>query len=330
MPTAPPPKPVNLGGHCAAAASSTSPSNWAALRLAPNQAWSRTRGKGQLVAIVDSGADGSLPQLAGHIAIGADVVSGSGRGNTDCLGSGTGMAGIVVAQAAGGSTMSGVAPDATVLPVRVVTTTPTATPANEAAAIQVAVSAGAGVIALGSYVNVNDPAVAKAIAAAVGRDIVVVLAAGTSGSTNPALAGAKAATLRVGGVGVDGSLAAAYQVGTVNVVAPGMNVSTLGITGTGTVPANGTQFSVAFVAAEVALVRAALPGLSAVQVVHRVEVTADRMSSGAVPDSHYGFGMINPAESVTRALPEERQSISPPTERFGTSVVAAGATGSPR
>lgn len=321
------PKPPVLGGDCAAAASSASSSNWASLRLAPDQAWSRSRGKGQLVAIVDSGADGSLPQLARHIALGADLVSGSGRGNTDCLGTGTSMASLVVAQSAQGSDVSGLAPDATVLPSRIVTTSPKARPADEAAGIQVAVAAGAGVIALGSYVDLTDPDVAKAIAAAIQKDAVVVAAA--PGGSAPAYptGTAGSAMLRVGGVGVDGQLAATYRSGAVDVVAPGLNVMTLGVTGTGVLASNGTQYAVAYAAAEAALVRAAYPGLDAVQVGHRIEVTSDKMSR-STRDSRYGYGMIDPATSVTRVLPEERNPVGhADDQRLSASTVpAAGRT----
>jgi len=323
------PTPTNLGGKCASAASSSSSSDWASLRLAPDQAWSHSRGKGQLVAVVDSGVDGSLPQLGGHVALGSDLVSGSGRGNTDCLGTGTSMASLVVAQKSNGSSVSGLAPDATVLPVRIVTTKPKARAVDEAAGIQVAVSAGATVIALGSYVDVTDPTVAKAIAAAVDKNVLVVMAApdrsapaypaGTDGS----------AVLRVGGVGVDGKLADSYRSGAVDVVAPGVDVATLGVTGTGVVARDGTSYAVAYAAAEAALVRASHPGLTASQAGHRMEATADAMSQSASA-KQYGHGMIDPAASVTRVLPEEQHSVSPASDEQlgGDPLPPAGRTAS--
>ncbi|WP_433349827.1 S8 family serine peptidase [Micromonospora sp. CA-111912] len=309
------PKPTYKSGQCAAATTSNSQSNWAALRLAPDQAWAHSRGKGQLVAIVDSGADGSLAQLAGRVALGADVVSGSGRGNTDCLGSGTGMAGIIVAKPTQGSALSGIAPDATVMPVRIVTTKAKARASDQAAGIEVATSAGATVIALGSYVNTSDAAVAKAVAAAVSRNIVVVFGAPTTAApAGPDMVAGGGGVLRVGGVGVGGQSAASYRPSMVDVVAPGLNVTTLGVTGTGVLASNGTPYAVAFVAAEVALVRAAYPGLDAAQVTHRVQVTADKMSD-AVPDKRYGYGTINPAAAVTRELAEEHHAVAPTARR---------------
>ncbi len=101
---------AQASGGCATAAAPQAGSNWGALRMAPDDAWTRSRGEGVMVAIIDSGVDASVPQLAGRVAEGADIVSGSGRGNTDCLGSGTAMAGIIVAQPGQSSTLRGIAP----------------------------------------------------------------------------------------------------------------------------------------------------------------------------------------------------------------------------
>jgi hypothetical protein len=275
-----------------------------------------------MVAVVDSGADGSLPQLAGHVTVGADIVTGSGHGDTDCLGTGTAMAGLIVAQPTQSSGLTGIAPDATVMPVRVVTTTSKAQPADEATAIEVATSAGATVIALGSYVDPNDSRVAAAVAAATTHDVVVVSAAPTgSAPVNPS-ALPSAATIRVGGVGVDGQSAAAYRAGAVDVVAPGVNVTSLGVTGTGALNGTGTQYAVAFVAGEAALVRAAYPDLTATQVVHRLEATADKMGDVA-PDSRYGFGLIDPGAAVTKVLPEEVRTGRPAAQPTFTTTPAA-------
>jgi hypothetical protein len=320
IPTTPPANPRPGGGHCLAAIASNNRSDWATLRLAPDQAWSQTRGKGQMVAVIDSGVDGSLPQLAGHVAVGADIVTGSGRGDTDCLGTGTAMAGIIAAQPDQGGGTVGMSPDVTVLPIRLVTTAPSARPSDQASAIQVAVSAGAAVLALGSYVDVNEPTVARAIAQAIQHNVVVVCPAPTSTAGAPSATtdqGGKTAcgvpapqaagALDVGAVGVDGRLGAEYRPGYVDVVAPGVNVLTLGITGTGTGAGSGTQYAVAFVAGEAALVRAAHPNLTAAQVVRRIERTADSQAS-STPDSGYGWGLINPGAAVSQVLNDEAPS----------------------
>nr|BFE59540.1 hypothetical protein GCM10020063_040660 [Dactylosporangium thailandense] len=310
------------GGSCSVAATSGSAqSDWATLRLAPETALTHTSGKGQLVAIVDSGADGSLAPLTGHVTVGTDVVAGTGRGDTDCLGSGTAMAGLIVAQPTQSSTLRGIAPDAVAMPIRVVTgAAKTAQPVDGATAIEVATAAGATVIAVGSYVDCGDATVAAAIAEAARHDVVVVCGAPLSSTPIDTAAGSPSkATVRVAGISVDGEQAAAYRLGAVDVVAPGVNITSLGITGTG------TQYAVAYVAGEAALVRAAYPDLSAEQVVHRIEATADKMSD-ALPDGRYGYGLINPGQSVTRELPEERRSAQPAARPAGDSPSDGGRT----
>ncbi|MFG1605281.1 S8 family serine peptidase [Actinoplanes sp. NPDC049265] len=297
---APKPKP----GQCATTSASSTRSDWAALRLAADQAWPQSRGKGQLVAIVDSGVDGSLPQLAGHVAVGTDIVGGSGRGDTDCLGSGTAMAGLIVAQANQGSGVAGMAPDATVMPVRVTAKDGKARASDSAAGIGSAVSEGATVIALGAYVDLTDPEVAKAANQAIEKGVVVVAGAALSSVPVNTKADVSAGVLRVGGIGVDGQAAADYRSGGVHVVAPGVNVSSVGITGTGAIAVSGTSYAVGFVAGEAALIRSAYPDLSADQVAHRIQVTSDKVRD-VQPDGRYGWGLINPAVSVTKVLPEE-------------------------
>ncbi|GAA5193285.1 hypothetical protein GCM10023322_54950 [Rugosimonospora acidiphila] len=324
-----PPNPP--AARCAGASthSSESQTQWATLRLAPEHAWTYTRGAGVLVAVLDSGVDASVPALSGRVTVGADIVSGSGRGDTDCLGTGTVMASIIAARSDQGGSVSGIAPDATILPVRLAINDPKPKPADQAAAIQFAVSAGARVIALGSYLTPTNPMVAEAIAQAASHDVVVVMGApgGPSPSAppspgTPAASGTLASpgstaspetpapVLRVGGVSLDGKPTRTYTPQTVDVDAPGAQVAGVGINGTGAVTATGTQYAVAFVAGEAALVRARYPQLTAAQVIHRIEVTADRIGATA-PDPAYGWGLIDPGVSVTRVIPEENQASAP-------------------
>ncbi|MEU8328676.1 S8 family serine peptidase [Micromonospora sp. NPDC048839] len=300
--TPPPPAPA---GRCVAATAASAPSNWATVRLAADLAWPHTRGVGQLVAIVDSGVDGRAGQLAGRVSIGANIVTGDGRGDSDCLGTGTAMAGLVAAQPADGDVFAGVAPESVIMPVRVATDQPSADAAAQATAIEVAVSAGATVIALGSYVDVTAEGVSRAVEAALSRNIVVVAAA----PVGPGAAAPPAELISVGGVGADGTLLEEYAADLVDVVAPGVNVSSIGINGTKQFVGSGTQYAVALVSGTVALVRAARPDLSAAQVAHRVRVTADK-TGDAQPDARYGGGMINPEAAVTRELPEEATQVS--------------------
>jgi hypothetical protein len=303
------PKP-SQSSQCTSTAPSRKDSGWARQRVGADRAWSRTQGEGVLVAVVDSGVNGSVPELTGRVAVGADIPSGSGRGDADCLGSGTAMASIIAAQAgspAQGNQMVGMAPRAVILPLRVVDNVPQSRPTDVATAIEVAVSAGTRVVALGSYVDFSDPVVLAKIKVALAHDVVVVAPAltstGSTASPPPGLDG----MIWVAGVGPDGQPAADYRPGAVDVIAPGIDVASIGVNGTG-VASSGSQYAVAFAAGAATLVRSAFPNLNATQVVHRLKVTADH-SAGTVPAPDTGWGMINSGAAVTMVLAGEGQAV---------------------
>jgi len=275
-PPAPPPAPAHparAGQACAGSPPSTTGSagDWGILRVAPQLAWPYSRGDGVKVAIVDSGVDASVPGLAGRVAASHEI-AGTGQGGTKCLGSGTAMAGIVAAgaRAAGGAV--GMAPGATIVPVRIAYTKTAVSIADQVKAIQVAASSGAGVIALGGYIDPADRAVASAIATAASHDVVVVAGAPVRSPGHAMASGnaPKAGVIWVGAINVDGMPAADYQADAVEVVAPGVDVASLSPTGNGQAQASGTQYAVAFAAGEAALVRARYPDLPAAQVVRRI------------------------------------------------------------
>ncbi|HWS35967.1 MAG TPA: S8 family serine peptidase, partial [Actinoplanes sp.] len=283
--------PVAGGDKCAVLPKAGNEPDWARALVGAETAWARSRGSGQMIAVIDTGVDGSLPELTGHVAQGVDIVSGKGNGDVDCLGSGTAMGAIAAAQPGAQGTPAGVAPDATLLPVRVVTTGKQAQVADQATAITVAVAAGATVIALGGYFDTSDPAVTTAIAEAVEHDVVVVTAAPLNRvPVNPAAALPTNSVLRVGGVGQDGQPLAEYRMGAVDVVAPGDGVLSLGPAGIGPVLVTGNQYAVAFVAGQVALVRSAYPALAASAVVDRIKRTSDSAAG-----HNAGAGMMDPA-----------------------------------
>jgi membrane-anchored mycosin MYCP len=303
-------------GPCAGTPGSTgnSQDQWAMPRVAPQQAWPYSRGAGVTVAIVDSGVDASLPQLAGRVTAGG-VIGGTGGGNTDCLGSGTAMAAIVAARSGAAVGTTGMAPDATIMPVRVAPTKAAAvSAADQARAVAMAVSAGAKVVALGGYINPALPTVAKAIELAASHDVVVVAEAPARSQGTAAAPGSVPAApgvIRVGAINIDGSVTTNYQPDSVDVVAPGAAVAGLGVTGTGQLEGSGTQYAVAFVAGEAALVRARYPDLTAAQVVRQIEAAADPMDSAKPPDSAFGWGLIDPGKAVARLVADERPGPRP-------------------
>ncbi|MFD4205973.1 S8 family serine peptidase [Micromonospora tulbaghiae] len=303
---------VRLPKGCGTAATSRATSAWAGPRVAADQAWPHSRGRDQLVAVVDSGVAGGLPSLAGRVTTGVDRATGGARGDADCLGTGTAMAGLIVAQPVKGSTVAGVAPDAAVMPVRVAGRTAGASTAASVAGIRAAAGSGASVIAVGPQVDLGQAEVVSAVNEAVDAGVVVVVgAAGSSVPPDPDVP-LHDAVLRVGGVGADGGTADGYRSGGVDVVAPGVDVASLGITGARPVSGTGTHLAVAYVAGQAALIRSAYPDLDPAQVSNRVLKTA-KTTGGVAPE-------IDLTASLTAVLPEE-------APRAQAAEQASGSTG---
>jgi subtilisin family serine protease len=84
-----------------------------------DEAWQRSTGAGVTVAVLDTDVDATHPDLAGQVLPGIDLVSGTTGTSTDPNGHGTHVAGTIAAATGNGIGVSGIAPDARILPVRV-------------------------------------------------------------------------------------------------------------------------------------------------------------------------------------------------------------------
>ncbi|MDL9937765.1 type VII secretion-associated serine protease mycosin [Gordonia sp. ABSL1-1] len=164
-------------------------------------AWPFSTGKGQVVAVIDTGVS-PHPRLRGRLRGGGDFVVAGGSGLDDCDAHGTLVAGLIAARPSVTDGFSGIAPDATILSIRQNTTTYVAdtrgggngasdfapkgygSTTTLAYAITSAVRQGATVINISaascgtSSSKVEDELVGRAVRAAYRANVVVVVAAG--------------------------------------------------------------------------------------------------------------------------------------------------------
>jgi thermitase len=152
--------------------------------IGSDQAHATTSGQGSTVAVVDTGADFSHPDLAGRLIRGHDFVDGD-EDPSDQNNHGTHVTGIVAANAGNGIGVEGVAPLSSVLVVRVLDASGGGTVDAVAQGIDYARTHGAQVINLSLGTDVplvgnSDSTVADAIQRALNQGIVVVAAAGNS------------------------------------------------------------------------------------------------------------------------------------------------------
>src|SRR3569833_1142724 len=271
---------------------------WAQQRLDFTNAWSITKGKGVTVAIVASGVNKFPPQLAGRVAKSIDLTD---TYNTDCFGHGTQVAGIIAAQDERNGTPAipfvGVAPDVRLISIK---------------------------IQEGETSDDAGTSLARGIERAVqeGAEILIVAAAGNTDarkkqSEQQAYPASYPGVLSVGAVGQSGPLSGFSNTSSkVDVTAPGDGIVTT--TGDGYVAdLQGTSYSTQYVAGVAALVKAAKPGLSAKEILHRIVASAD----GSV-GAGSGGGMVNPYAAVAAIVSDSGSPAA--TRSAGAQPIAIG------
>lgn len=158
-------------------------------RVRAPQAWEVGKGRGQVIAVIDTGVDADHPDLRGRLVEGVDLVDRRTPPD-DENGHGTFVAGVAVAKLDNGRGGSGVAPRARVMPIRVLDKKGRGTSDTVAEGIRWATRRGATVINL-SLADVpgqkRPPAalittdVELAIRQAALSGVVVICAAGNEG-----------------------------------------------------------------------------------------------------------------------------------------------------
>ena len=133
---------------------------WGMDQIRAPGAWARgALGSGAVVAVVDTGVDQKHPDLAGQLLPGQDLASEKcADGAQDENGHGTHVAGIVAALANNGIGVTGTAPAAKILPVRVLESDGSATTKQMTDGVRWAADNGADVINLSIGENLPEAA----------------------------------------------------------------------------------------------------------------------------------------------------------------------------
>ena len=284
--------------------------------LAAESAWSIATGAGVLVAVVDSGVDPANDHLSAAVVPGADLVGQdvetSGRTDTD--GHGTAVAGQIAARPVEGSGVVGLAPDATILPVRVFYGQDDESQRNGtsvqtdriAAGITYAATHGATIINVSLSSPTDDPAMRAAVDAATSAGALVVASAGNRNTDPDAPDGPRYPAAYPGVLGVTATDADGHATDDsfhgphVDVAAPGVNVLTTFHAAGDCMLAGGSaasSWATAYVSAAAALVAQHHPDESPEQWAFRLEATAAR-SQPAERDDRLGWGVVQPTEAL--------------------------------
>lgn len=272
---------------------------WHLAFLRADEANAVSQGEGVVVAVIDTGVDGTHPDLAGTLVPGFDFNTGSGDGTEDLIGHGTGMAGLIVAH----GQVRGIAPKAKVMPLA-------AHHGHFHLAIDWAVDHGATVINISQSVAPSAP-LKTAVDRALAAGVVVVGAAGNVPADRSVIfPAAYEGVIAVGAVDRTGQRAAVSVTGPELVLAaPGQDIVSTALFGEYG-PGGGTSNATALVSGIAALVKAKFPNLTGPDIMHRLIATAD--DNGAPGrDPEYGYGIVNPVAALTADVAPVTASPSP-------------------
>jgi subtilisin family serine protease len=302
-----------------------------------SDAWSQTNGAGALVAILDTGIQLDHPDLQANVwtnpgeipgngvdddkdgivddVHGANMFNLSGNVNDD-HGHGTHVAGIVAARHGNGIGGSGLAPGATILPVKVLDSTMSGTTDTLALGIRYAVDRGAKI--LNVSVNTDSPtdSVKSAVRYAGEHGAVIVASAGNNGRNidlSPSYPASlpDPAVIAVAAGNPDGVLWSLSNTGllSVDLAAPGDHIVSTA-TGSAYQSRTGTSAAAPFVSASLALLSAARPDLPMSSLQLALESTTRRTS---LLSSLLGGGRLDVGAAMHRVLGASWRAGAPTT-----------------
>ena len=308
--------------EAAAADSIRGNQQWVLSMLDAEAAWQVTRGAGVTVAVIDSGVNPDVSDLAGSVVTGPDLTGVTTSPADRNWGvHGTWMASLIAGHGHDGglSGVIGVAPDARILSIRVIPDRndprynqyerepETTIQQSLAAGISYAVTHGAQVISMSIGYSAPSATVRAELQQAYDHGVVVIASAGNSGGPSGGQGEAPESfpanypsVISVGAVNSGGDVAGFSSDNlSVQVAAPGVSVPAQGRDGqywwvSGTSPA------CALVAGVAALIKSRYPRLAPDLVARALTSTTTNRPAGGY-NSQVGFGIVDAAAALVKA-----------------------------
>jgi subtilisin family serine protease len=276
------------------ATSNTGVRDWDLSAIEAQQSWQLGSGQGVVVAVLDTGVSATHPDLAGRLLSGWNFISNS-QNTADDAGHGTFVAGLI----AGGQTASGesgVAPGASILPVKILDSSGTGSTASFVAGIDYAVQAGARIINISASGTTDSPALEDALSNAEAHGVLVVASAGNNANEAPLYPASAPTVLAVSATDPGNALASFSSFGPyVDVAAPGVDITSSwwsAAQGNSYVTASGSSASAPLVAGVAAIVAGLRPDLSPAQLREIVMESAKDIGSPGI-DAQTGYGLVD-------------------------------------
>jgi subtilisin family serine protease len=284
---------------------------WYLTKINAPAAWSTTTGdKSIIIAILDTGVDGTHPDLQSKMVPGWNIYNNNSD-TSDVYGHGTVVAGTAAAASNNGQGVASIAWNCPIMPIRISAVDGTATFSAMASGLTWAADHGARVANI-SYEASNSATVKSAASYFQSKGGVVTSSAGNRASfdsspDNPYI-------LTISATDVNDLITSWTNTGNnVDLAAPGSAYTTFegGIYSSAT----GTSISAPIVAGAAALVLSTNPALTGAQVQDILKQNADDFGSTGW-DSSYGSGRVNVARAVSAASGPSSRDVMPPAVTF--------------
>jgi subtilisin family serine protease len=291
------------------------------------EAWTQSTGAGVLVAVLDTGMQVDHPDLAGSVWTNPGETPGNGRDDDrngivddvhganmfdmtsnvdDDNGHGTHVAGIIAARHGNAVGGSGLAPDATIMPVKVLDAQMAGTTDTLARGIRYAVDEGARILNVSVNTDSATQSVSDAVHYAAEHGAIVVASAGNNDRDIDLLPSFPAslsdpAVISVAADTDQGLLWRLSNTGllSVDLAAPGEHIASTA-RGSSYQSRTGTSAAAPFVAASVALLAAARPDLPPSALRNAILTTTRRTS---ILSRLLGNGRLDVAAALHQVLP---------------------------
>jgi thermitase len=272
-------------------------SQWHINKIGANTAWDNAQGSGITIAILDSGVDGTHPDLSARMVAGWNFYDNNANAS-DANGHGTAVAGAAAAAMNNGTGVASVAGQAKIMPVRISDANGYAYWSTIAQGLNWAADNGARVANI-SYAAGGSSAVQSAAQYMKSKGGLVIVAAGNNG-VDEMIAPTTSLIIVSATDSTDTKTSWSSYGSAVSVAAPGQDIWTT-VRGGGYQAWWGTSLASPVVAGVVGLMMSAKPSLSSSQIESLLFSSASDIGT-AGRDPLYGYGRVNASAAVQASL----------------------------
>lgn len=282
---------------------------WGWFRVAADKAWQAGyKGSSIVVAVLDTGVDLDHPDLADNLVDGWNFVDNN-NDVSDLDNHGTMVSGIIAAMADNGEGLAGVAPEAKIMPLKILDSDG-GNPRDVASAIRYAADNGAKIITMsfvGQYTRLSI-ATESAIDYAARKGCILVAAVGNDNIDELVFPASYEQVIAVSAIDQNDFKAEFSNYGSyVDFSAPGINIVSSGKDGDYFI-ANGTSFAAPFVAGVVALMLSDNPELTNEEVIAKLRLQVEDLGEEGW-DQYYGWGLANAYSVIPEVIIPEFPSF---------------------